>query len=58
MQVGLSSAVDQPVLAWVADMVAAPMRAIPMLVGAAGAYALALTGMRHLLTEPAHHARG
>jgi hypothetical protein len=58
MQVGLSYAVDQPVLAWVADMVAAPMRAIPMLVGAAGAYALALTGMRHLLTEPAHHARG
>ncbi len=58
MQVGLSSAVDQPVLAWVTDMVAAPMRAIPILVGAAGAYALALTGMRHLLTEPAHHARG
>lgn len=58
MQVGLSSAVDQPVLAWVAEMVAAPMRTIPVLIGAAGAYALALTGMRHLLTEPAPHARG
>lgn len=58
MQVGLSSAVDQPVLAWIAEMVAAPMRTIPVLIGAAGAYALALTGMRHLLTEPAPHARG
>jgi hypothetical protein len=58
MQVGLSSAVDQPILAWVAEMVAAPMRTIPVLVAAAGVYAAALTGMRHLLTEPAPHARG
>lgn len=58
MQVGLSSAVDQPVLGWLAAMLAAPMRTIPVLIGGAGVYALALIGMRHLLTEPAHHARG
>lgn len=58
MQAGLTSAVDRSALSWASELLAAPTRAIPVFLGAAGAYALALTGMRHLMTEPAPHARG
>ncbi len=52
----VANTVEQPWFDGVRDTLASPTRAVPALVGAAGAYAVALIGMRRLLTGPAPHA--
>lgn len=56
VQAGVANLVEQPWFVPLRDMLATPVRAVPILLGAAGAYALALLGMRRLLTGPAPHA--
>lgn len=51
-----ANAVEQPWFGTVRETLATPSRAFPLLVGLAGAYALALTGLRRLLAEPATDA--
>lgn len=52
----VANTVEQPWFDAVRDTLASPTRAVPALLGAAGAYAIALLGMRRLLTGPAPHA--
>ena len=47
---------EQPWFSGARDALATPARAFPVLVGALGAYAVALVGLRRLLTEPATDA--
>ena len=52
-----ASTADQPWFSSVRGTLTTPARAFPVLVGALGAYALALVGLSRLLTEPATDAR-
>ncbi|MES2123312.1 MAG: hypothetical protein V4503_01365 [Gemmatimonadota bacterium] len=56
LQTVAANATEQPWFDGLRDALATPARAFPMLVGVLGAYALALTGLRRLLTEPATDA--
>lgn len=51
-----ANTVEQPWFATFRDALATPARAVPVLVGAAGMYAVALLGLRRLLTRPAADA--
>jgi hypothetical protein len=55
--VTLQSVAEQPWLNSIRGTLTTPARAFPVLVGALGAYALALVGLSRLLTEPATDAR-
>lgn len=52
----VANTVEQPWFGTVRTGLGSPGRAAVVLLGAAGLYALALVGMRRLLTEPAPHA--
>ena len=56
LQTVAANATEQPWFGGVRDALATPARAFPVLVGVLGAYALALVGLRRLLTEPATDA--
>jgi len=56
LQSVVANTTDQPWFASVRDMFATPARALLALAGAAAAYAIALTGLRRLMTEPATNA--
>ena len=56
LQSVVASATDQPWFSSVRDTMATPMRALLALAAVAGAYAIALTGLRRLMTEPATDA--
>lgn len=56
LQAIAANTAEQPWFDGVRDALATPIRAFPVLVGALGAYALALVGLRRLLTEPATDA--
>jgi hypothetical protein len=51
-----ANTVEQPWFTTFRDALATPTRAVPVLVAAAGAYAVALLGLRRLLTRPAADA--
>ena len=52
----VANATEQPWFATVRDSMATPARALFAVAGAAGAYAIALLGLRRLMTEPATDA--
>jgi predicted anti-sigma-YlaC factor YlaD len=52
----VANTVEQPWFGSLRDAVATPVRALPLLVAAAGAYTVALLGLRRLLTRPATDA--
>ena len=56
LQSVVASATEQPWFSSVRDTMATPVRALFALTGVAGAYAIALTGLRRLMTEPATDA--
>lgn len=56
LQTVAANAAEQPWFGGLRDALATPTRAFPVLVGMLGAYAVALTGFRRLLTEPATDA--
>ncbi len=56
VQTVVANTAEQPWFGAVRDTVATPVRALPYLLGAAGAYALALAGLGRLLAEPAADA--
>jgi hypothetical protein len=56
VQTVVANTAEQPWFGAVRDTVATPVRALPYLLGAAGAYALALAGLGRLLAEPATDA--
>jgi hypothetical protein len=56
LQAAAANAVEQPWFGTVRDALGSPARAVGILVIVAGCYALMLTGLRHLLTEPAPDA--
>ncbi|MES2306817.1 MAG: hypothetical protein V4558_15040 [Gemmatimonadota bacterium] len=56
LQTIAANTAEQPWFGGVRDALATPTRAFPVLVGALGTYALALVGLRRLLTEPATDA--
>lgn len=56
LQTIAANTAEQPWFGGVRDALATPTRAFPVLVGGLGAYALALVGLRRLLTEPATDA--
>lgn len=56
LQSVVANATDQPWFASVRDTLATPTRALLALAGTAAAYAIALTGLRRLMTEPATDA--
>jgi len=56
LQTVAANAVDQPWFGAARDAVGTPIRAIAVLGAVAGLYALTLTGLRHLLAEPASDA--
>ena len=51
-----ANAVEQPWFSAIRDALATPARAVPVLVAGAGLYAMALLGLRRLLTRPAADA--
>lgn len=51
-----ANTVEQPWFTTFRDALATPTRAVPVLAGAAGLYAVALLGLRRLLTRPAADA--
>lgn len=57
LQAVTASTAEQPWFSSVRDTLTTPARAFPVLVGALGAYALALVGLSRLLTEPVSDAR-
>lgn len=57
LQAVASNATEQPWFAAVADSLASPGKLLLAVVAVGGLYALALTGFRRLLTEPAADAR-
>jgi hypothetical protein len=56
LQAMSANTVEQPWFTTFRDALATPTRAVPVLVAAAGAYAVALLGLRRLLTRPAADA--
>jgi len=56
LQTIVANAAEQPWFGSVRDALATPTRAFPLLIGVLGCYALALVGLRRLLTEPATDA--
>ena len=56
LQSVVANATEQPWFASVRDAMATPARALLALAGTAAAYAIALTGLRRLMTEPATDA--
>ncbi len=56
LQTVFANATEQPWFSSVRDTMATPARAFIALVAMAGAYAIALTGLRRLMTEPATDA--
>jgi hypothetical protein len=56
LQAMSANTVEQPWFTTFRDALAPPTRAVPVLVAAAGAYAVALLGLRRLLTRPAADA--
>lgn len=56
LQTVVANVVDQPWFSSVRDAMGTPVRALLALGGVAGAYAIALTGLRRLMTEPATDA--
>lgn len=56
LQTIAANAAEQPWFGTVRDALSSPTRAFPVLVGVLGSYALALVGLRRLLTEPATDA--
>jgi hypothetical protein len=57
LQSVVASATSQPWFASVRDALGTPTRALVTLAGTAGAYTVALVGLRRLMTEPAPDAR-
>lgn len=58
VQTVATNAAEQPWFGSARDLLASPGRALLAMVALGGLYALALTGFRRLLTEPAAHAHG
>ena len=56
LQTVVVNATGQPWFSSLRDTLATPARALAVLAGVAGVYALGLLGLRRLLTEPATHA--
>jgi hypothetical protein len=56
LQAMSANTVEQPWFTMFRDALATPTRAVPVLVAAAGLYAVALLGLRRLLTRPAADA--
>ena len=56
LQAMIANTVEQPWFTTFRDALATPTRAVPVLVAAAGLYAVALLGLRRLLTRPAADA--
>jgi hypothetical protein len=56
LQTVVVNATGQPWFSSLRDTLATPVRALAVLAGVAGVYALGLLGLRRLLTEPATHA--
>ncbi|MGH7523712.1 MAG: anti-sigma factor family protein [Gemmatimonadales bacterium] len=56
LQTVVVNATGQPWFSSLRDTLATPVRALAVLAGLAGVYALGLLGLRRLLTEPATHA--
>ena len=56
LQAVVANTTEQPWFASVRDTLATPSRALLVFAGVAGAYAIGLTGLRRLMTEPATHA--
>jgi hypothetical protein len=56
LQAMTANTVEQPWFTTFRDALATPTRAVPVLVAAAGLYAVALLGLRRLLTRPAADA--